>query len=253
MTVYSPQDPPLPRLPTRTRAPGPWAPPSPGSEPPSPGAPWPAQAHQRLCPSSTSVPGPGRASGLHGQRLNARAPEPDSELARVAVCPLGAVGARPPGRRPWSPRDRVGMRAGRLRRGAQPASKAAGAPGAGFMSSLCLGCTLLQSLEAQLGGRRRPLESSSEGPEAGGPRSSWACAGPPAPASGSGTSLPAAGPLAPGLSPGLTSVPLHPPQSQGSLRALSPPNLHLHACRAGVLTASQAAHPDTRSWGCQEG
>lgn len=91
VTVYSPQDPPLPRLPTRTRAPGPWAPPSPGSEPPSPGAPWPAQAHQRLCPSSTSVPGPGRASGLHGQCLNARAPEPDSELARVAVCPSGAV------------------------------------------------------------------------------------------------------------------------------------------------------------------
>lgn len=46
---------PLPRLPTRTRAPGPWAPSSLGSEPPYLGTPQPPQAHHHLCPPSTSA------------------------------------------------------------------------------------------------------------------------------------------------------------------------------------------------------
>lgn len=111
------------------------------------------------------------------------------------------------------------------------------------MSPICLGCTLLQSLEAQLGGRRCPfgielrVARGPVAPEAAGPALGL---------------LPTTGPLIPGLSPVVTSVPLHQPQSQGSLWALTPPSLHLHTSCDGVLTASQAARPDTQSWGCQE-
>ena len=165
VTICPPKDLLLSRLPTRTRSPGPWAPPSPGSEPPSPEALWAPKPTSACVHPAPLCLGQGGYQVYMASAPNARAPEPDSKLARVAVCPLGAVGARPPSRRHWPPRDRVGVRACWLHREAQPAGKVPGVAGAGFMSPVCLGCTLLQSLEAQLGGRRRPLESSSQGPE----------------------------------------------------------------------------------------
>lgn len=192
------------------------------------------QAHQRLCPSSTSVPGPGRASGLHGQRLEMLGLQSrTASLPRNWQCaPWGGCEPRPRKTALVSP-GQGGHEGRSAAQRAQPASKAAGAPGAGFMSSLCLGCTLLQSLEAQLGGRRRPLESALRARGWWPQKQLGLCWASRPGKRRHGTSLPAAKAPRPGLSPGLTSVPLHPPQSQGSLGRPALPTSFTCACRAG--------------------
>lgn len=184
---------------------------------------------------------------------NARAPEPNSELARVTVCPLGAVGAGSPSQTALAFPGQGGRGGGSAtQRG--PACKPGRWGGKWQVYEPCLsGLHSVPKPGGPTGRKEVPLWNRAlSGQRAGGPRSGWACAGPPAPTQGSKCPLPTTGPLSLGLSPVVTSVPLHQPQSQGSLWALTPPSLHLHTSCDGVLTASQAARPDTQSWGCQE-
>ena len=95
---------PLPGLPIRTGAQGPWAPSSPGSEPPSEGPLGLFQTHHHLCPPSSSLPGArgghqewSSSRGLHSKRLRSwDFRGPGGELARAAVCSLVAFRALSP-------------------------------------------------------------------------------------------------------------------------------------------------------------
>lgn len=222
---------PLPGLPVRTRAQGPWAPSSPGSEPPSEGLLGLFQTHHHLCPPSSSLPGAGgdTRSGAAHKVCTANASNPGTSEAPAESSPEWR--SAPwwlfehchPGRRPWPRRDEAGVRGGGgSLRGAHPSGRA-GRPAAGLTSPRPSGlhCGLLNPGGPAGRGGGAVWETSSEGWEGCWHQKwlglLWASSQHEA----VGTPSAPLGPSPRGLSAGAPCVPLHKPQSQGRLRALT--------------------------------
>ena len=164
----------------------------------------------------------------------------------MTVCPLGAVGAWPPRQTALSFPGRVSYAEGTSLQ-ARPL-----AASGGFMSPSVGAALCSKAWRPRWEGGSAPLESSSEGPEGRWPQKRLGLRWASRPDTRQQVLPPHHWAPPPGPVPAVTSVSLHPPQSQGSLRALTPPSLHLHTSCDRVLTASQAARPDTQSRGCQE-